>query len=141
MNLEVLTPILAGAALSAPYLLLARAWPAAAPRIYAIGLVVAAGIYGVLAVVAGDFGALPLEIGGLLVFTLVAVAGLRWWQPLLALGWAAHVAWDMALHPLASGGYAPSWYPLLCVGFDLVVAGWIAASPGGRERRDRSAMR
>lgn len=89
MNLEVLTPILAGAALSAPYLLLARAWPAAAPRIYAIGLVVAAGIYGVLAVVAGDFGALPLEIGGLLVFTLVAVAGLRWWQPLLALGWAA----------------------------------------------------
>lgn len=127
MNLELLIPIVAGVVLAVPYLLLARRWGAAAPRLYALGLVVAAGVYPVFAGIAGDLGALPLEVGGLLLFTLIAVAGARWW-PLLALGWVAHVAWDVALHPIESGGYVPGWYPLLCVGFDLVVAGWTAAS-------------
>ena len=47
----------------------------------------------------------------------------------LAAGWAVHVGWDLLLHPLTSTGYAPAWYVRACVGFDLVVAAWIALRP------------
>ena len=61
----------------------------------------------------------------MVLFSLVAWLGVRgalWW---LALGWAAHVAWDVGLHLDRSQALVPAWYPLFCVGFDLIVAGFI----------------
>jgi hypothetical protein len=96
-----------------------------ARRVYAVGLVVAALIYVGFAVV-GRASArwLAAETIGLALYSAAAWAGLRHWPMLLALGWAAHVAWDVVLHLDGAGAaYTPSWYPWLCVSFDLVLTG------------------
>jgi signal transduction histidine kinase len=36
------------------------------------------------------------------------------------LGWAAHAGWDLLFHRLDVASYAPWWYPVACIGFDLV---------------------
>jgi hypothetical protein len=81
--------------------------------------------------VAGGAGArlLAYEGLGLLLYGAVAWGGLRGRPWLLALGWAAHVAWDVPLHLSGAGAeYTPHWYPWLCVSFDLVMACAVLAS-------------
>ena len=43
----------------------------------------------------------------------------------LALGWTAHVVWDVALHLERAQPVVGAWYPLACIGFDLIVAGYL----------------
>ncbi|HJU53079.1 MAG TPA: DUF6010 family protein, partial [Pyrinomonadaceae bacterium] len=95
-------------------------------RLYAVGLISAALIY--VGFVARDVSLswLTIELAGLLVFTLVALAGLKISPLILAAGWAAHVAWDVLLHGLFETTFVPRWYPPVCVGFDLLLAGYIA---------------
>jgi len=94
---------------------------------YAIGLVVAALIYVGFAGVWGTRGDLLAELPGVLIFGIVAALG-RWHSPWwLAVGWAAHVGWDVVLHPLDTAGHAPAWYPPVCIGFDLLVAAYLAS--------------
>jgi hypothetical protein len=58
----------------------------------------------------------------------------------LALGWTAHVAWDVGLHLDRPQVIVPAWYPLLCVGFDLVVAGFVLGSSlSGRAANSKAA--
>ena len=57
-----------------------------------------------------------------------AIAGVRRWPLLLALGWTGHIAWDLVLHHAGGPAFAPSWYPPLCVGFDLFLGGYIAGA-------------
>ena len=96
-------------------------------RIFATGLVVAAVIYVAFAAFGGASWAwIGLEVLGVGLYGALAVLGLRysrWW---LALGWAAHPAWDVALHIFGSGdAFSPAWYPVVCISFDLVVAAYI----------------
>lgn len=102
--------------------------------VYATGLVVAAFVYLLFALVVRAEGALWVEAAGLLLFAAVAVLGLRVSPWFLAAGWAAHVAWDLALHPPTDPGVAPAWYPVVCIGFDLTVAVYVAwwSRPAGR---------
>ncbi|MFQ5349490.1 MAG: DUF6010 family protein [Thermoanaerobaculia bacterium] len=99
-------------------------------RIYAQGLVVAALIYVVFALAArAGIAPLLLELLGVALFGAVAWQGGRRSALWLAAGWAVHVGWDLLLHPLTGAGYAPAWYVRACVGFDLMVAAWIAFRP------------
>lgn len=127
-----------GAALSLGLAGLARAYPPRGERrVYAVGLVIAALLY-VFFGVAGGAGArrIALESLGVLLYGAAAWGGLRGRLWLLAAGWAAHVAWDVALHLSGAGAdYTPRWYPWLCVSFDLVMAGAALAS-SGRETAD-----
>jgi hypothetical protein len=66
-----------------------------------------------------------LEVAGAALFAPVAIAARARPAWLLAAGWAAHVAWDLTLHPRVTTGYWPPWYPGLCVGFDLLLAGYV----------------
>lgn len=93
-------------------------------RVYAIGLFVAALIYLAFALVGQARGRwLLIEGSGVALFGAAAAVGLRVRPLLLALGWAAHVVWDLALHRIGPGAaYTPAWYPWLCVGFDLTLA-------------------
>lgn len=74
--------------------------------VYGIALAPTAGAY-----VSFATNAFPLELLGVLLFGGLGLAGLWRWPLLIALGWAGHVAWDLA----SSGGnfpsYAPSWWP------------------------------
>ena len=113
-----------GAILAVPYV-----WLAVRSRrpvaVFAIGMVVAAAIYVVFALVAGDSRTVFIELGGVALIAIVAAAGLRWSAHLVAVGWLGHVAWDLLLHPVLDNSHAPWWYPALCLGFDLFVAGSI----------------
>ena len=138
MGFHLLIPVSAGvvgAVLLAAY---ARSVGRRADRVYAGGLVVAALIYVGFALFNGAAPhALGLEGVGVVLFTGFAVAGLRGHPLLLAVGWALHMVWDLYLHPADGGGYAPWWYPVACVGFDLWISGFIAGS-FFRNRSDRS---
>lgn len=91
-------------------------------RIYAIGLVIAAAVYVVLAALGRSIGWVGIEALGVLLFAGIAALGLGlspWW---LAFGWAAHTVWDIALHLLSGSGIVGTWYPVACIPFDLIVA-------------------
>ncbi len=130
----MLLPIVLGAVLGALFVLLARQRKRRGElHLLALGLVVAALIYVALALAGGaDSRWLALEAAGLALFAVLAWLGLRaslWW---LAVGWLGHVAWDVGLHLDQYQVFVPPWYPLLCVGFDLVVAGFLLGPAAGR---------
>jgi hypothetical protein len=129
----MLVPIVLGAVLGGMFVLAARTWSRSGRRVLAIGLVIAALIYlGFSLFPGGDSPSLQLEAGGVAIFGFLAWIGFRhslWW---LAAGWLAHVAWDVGLHLDQSPGVVPAWYPLLCVGFDLVVVGYLLGWVNGR---------
>ena len=95
-------------------------------RVYAVGLVVAAGIYVVFAFVWGDLMWVAAEMVGVSlcgVFAWLALHHAYYW---LALGWGLHPVWDVALHLFGPGhDVAPEWYAVGCVSFDLLVAGYV----------------
>lgn len=96
-------------------------------RVLAAGLVVAALVYVGFGVVGADGMWVALEVVGGLVYTGLAVLGVKRSPGWLAAGWALHVGWDAGLHLLGAGAaFAPTWYVVACLSFDLVVAGYIA---------------
>jgi hypothetical protein len=78
---------------------------------------------------------LLVEVLGVLAYGVAAWRGLRgsaWW---LAAGWALHPVWDIALHYAGPGAaIAPTWWTVPCLGWDLVVAGYIAVLTLGARR-------
>jgi hypothetical protein len=134
----MLLPILLGAVLGSLFALAARSRTRTGEvRLLALGLVVAALIYVGLALLDADRRWLALEAVGLGVFGLLAWVGVRtslWW---LVLGWLAHVGWDVGLHLDRPQAFVAAWYPLTCVGFDLVVAGFLLG-PATAERAPRA---
>lgn len=69
-----------------------------------------------------------IELAQTLVLGTVALMGLRSSPYWLAAGWAAHPFWDVGLHLVGPGqSFVPATYPVACVSFDLVVAGYIVA--------------
>ncbi len=110
-----------------------RRGPRREAQILAIGLVVAATIYGVFAAVGGAAARwLGIETAGVLLYGAVAWIGLRRDPLWLAAGWLLHIAWDVGLHGAATA-FVPLWYPPLCVGFDLAIGLWVMV-----RRRDLS---
>jgi hypothetical protein len=130
--MRAILQLLGGAASCAVFIALARRLkPERELRLYAVALVIAALIY--LAFAArgtASLAWLALETGGLLVFTLAALAGLKFSAWILAAAWAAHAGWDLLLHGLADAAFVPGWYPPVCAGFDLLLAGYILARFG-----------
>jgi hypothetical protein len=122
----MLLPIVAGAVLGGLFVLFAaRKGSRAEARFLAAGLVVAALIYLVLALVKNGGDWLAIEVGGVALFGALAWQGMRGAPWFLVVGWLSHVAWDAGLHLDRASPIAPEWYPLLCVGFDLIVAGFV----------------
>jgi hypothetical protein len=119
-------PILAGIVLGLASDAGARSY---APRhrlsLHSIGLVGAAVIYPALrSGAAAEPAERQRELGGVLagvVLTVLAVRSAR--RPsLLAAGWATHALFD-AVHHRSESSLLPDWYPALCAGYDLALAG------------------
>ena len=129
-----MTPMIAlllGTVLSLVLIGLARMYPPRKERlVYAVGLVITALVYVVFGVAGGASAQwLAIESLGVFLYGAAAWGGLRGRPWLLAMGWAAHVAWDVLLHLSGAGSeYTPHWYPWFCVSFDLVMAGAVLAS-------------
>ncbi len=103
-------------------LLIRRRGPAPERRVYALGLFVAAAVYVGFALWARAPFALLAETAGLGAYGWLAWLGWQRSARFLFWGWAAHVFWDVLLHPGPLVASVPAWYPPLCVGFDWVVA-------------------
>ena len=130
----MLLQLAVGMALGAVYVLYARKGRRERESlVFAVGLVIAAVIYIGFALAHGaPLRSLLFESLGVLPFGLLAWLGLRRSQLWLALGWAAHVVWDLGLNwGSRAPGFVPSWYPVVCTSFDLLVAGYIAGSSRG----------
>ena len=90
-------------------------------KLVAIWLVVAALIYPALAILRGANDQLRYEFMGVALYGALAWIGWRYSLILLAAGWALHGLWDNLTH----GAFMPAWYPMACLGFDLVLAAFI----------------
>ena len=124
----MLLQLVGGLALGALLVLYARRGGRAREAlVFAVGLIVAALLYIGFALAGGaPVKSLLLESLGVVPFGLLAWLGLRRSQLWLALGWAAHVGWDLGLNWGAGApAFVPSWYPVVCTSFDLLVAGYI----------------
>jgi hypothetical protein len=126
MHMLIVSWLLLGLVLGAALIVLARA--TGERRTFAYGLVVAALIYVGFAVFGGaGVRWLALETLGVGLYSALAALGLyrtSWW---LAVGWLVHPAWDAGLHLLGGGSeFAPQWYAVACISFDVLVAGYIA---------------
>jgi hypothetical protein len=74
---------------------------------------------------------LILEFGGGALFAVFGALGLAFSMWLLALGWVVHAAWDLILPAFADVSYMPPWYAAACVGFDILVASYLAVRARG----------
>lgn len=92
-------------------------------RILAIGLVVASAFYVGFAALWAAPGWIGVEVLGVVVYAGFAGLGLRRSPMWLAAGWALHPLWDAGLHLVGPGhAFAPSWYTVACISFDVWVA-------------------
>ena len=126
--MQVALKLLSGVVACSVFILLARRMGVGRELwLYSVALVIAALIYLVFAARGASLSWLALELAGLAVFTILAWLGLKISAWILAFGWAAHAAWDAILHKLTDADFVPAWYPLVCLGFDLLLAGYIVA--------------
>lgn len=124
--MQILIELIIGVILAIGFILLARRSVnfTKEKRIYAVGLVVAALIYVGFGVFSDSVAWKIIELLGVLVYALFAWLGLKKSGWFLAVGWALHVVWDAGLHG-ASTPFVPHWYIAGCIGFDLLLAGYI----------------
>ena len=95
-------------------------------RVFAFGLVVVALIYVGFGLFSNAVGWRVIELLGVPIYAFFAWLGLKKSGWFLAFGWAFHVLWDAGLHGVSTP-FVPHWYIAGCIGFDLFVAGYIAA--------------
>jgi hypothetical protein len=90
------------------------------------GLIVAAAIYPLARKERRPGAPLTREIAGLLASGAVLTAAARATptraRNLVAAGWAAHALFDL-VHDGGDASLIPTWYPAMCAGYDLAVAG------------------
>ena len=89
-------------------------------------LIVVASYYDLFAVMAGSGPALASESLALAVFAGLAVLGFRTSLWFVAVGLAAHGLFDFFRGGLIANPGVPPWWPMFCLGFDLVAAACLA---------------
>ena len=102
-----------------------RIYPERHLSLWANGLVIAALIYVVFALLGKNYDWLSIEVAGVLLYAIPAILSLKYSKYWLAVGWALHVLWDVLLHANGNPDYVPMWYPGVCLGFDLAIAGFV----------------
>ena len=89
------------------------------------GLIIAAIIYVVFAIIGRNWTWLPYEIMGVGIYGVAVLLSRKFSPVWLGIGWVLHVLWDLLLHPNGHSGYVPDWYPGVCLGFDLMIGGYV----------------
>jgi len=101
--------------------------------------IVVGSYYVLFAVMGGSSHSLLIESAVLVPFLVAAVAGFKSTPWIIVAALAAHGTLDV-IHPhLISNPGVPRWWPGFCLGYDVVAAGYLAASLIRTGRRaDRS---
>lgn len=106
-------------------LIIRKIYPQKDHAFWRMGLLIAALIYVGFAVLGANWEHLPMELGGVLIYGLFAFLSKKYTLYYLAIGWLLHICWDVFLHRGTTTPYVPDWYPGACIGFDVVIAGYI----------------
>lgn len=93
---------------------------------YPVVLVVIASYYALFAVMGGAMGALAVEVGIMVGFVALAVVGFRRAPWLVVAALAGHGVLDMVHPHLVTNPGVPAWWPVFCMAFDVVAAGYLA---------------
>ena len=93
---------------------------------YPTVLLVVASYYVLFAVMGGSMRALVLEMVVMSVFTVCAVAGLRYSPWLTVAGLAAHGLFDFVHAQIIDNPGVPEWWPAFCGAYDVVAAAVLA---------------
>lgn len=93
--------------------------------VWRTGIVIAAIIYVGFVIQKGAWDFLYMELIGVGIYSILAWLSLKYNNYWLALAWALHIAWDMLLHDAVSTSYVPVWYPVSCIGFDIMIACYV----------------
>ena len=125
--MQTLVEIIIGLFLACGFILFVRRSGSYAreKRLYAIALVVTALIYVGFGLYSGSLRWILIELAGVPIYALFAWLGLKRSGWLVAAGWALHPLWDAGLHDYSTP-FVPHWYIGGCIGFDLLVAAYIA---------------
>lgn len=105
--------------------LVSKIYPNKEHAYWRIGLIVAALIYVGFAVYGKNWEYLPIEFGGFVLYGAFAWMSKKFNLMWLSIGWGLHILWDVFLHAGAETSFVPSWYPGICLGFDIVIAIYI----------------
>lgn len=109
-----------------PLLLVKKFFPDKQVVFWQFGLIIAALIYvGFVLINGRDIQNLPLEIGGLALYSLLVFLSYKYSLYFLSLGWAMHIGWDFLLHSYTTTPYVPLHYIEACIGFDIVISAYI----------------
>lgn len=109
-----------------PLLIIRKFFPDKQVLFWQFGLIIAAFAYVAFVLINGtDTQNLPLELGGLVFFSLLVFLSKKYSLYFLSLGWAMHIGWDSLLHSYATTSYVPLHYIEFCIGFDIVISGYI----------------
>lgn len=99
-----------------------------------LGLAGAAAVYPLARTGCTDRGAVARELLALGSYGAVSPLAIRRAETdgrlIAGAGWLLHAAFD-AIHGHSEDARLPRWYPALCAGFDVVIAGLLAARPAG----------
>lgn len=126
--MDQLLLILGGVLVSLAFIALVRwLYPQHELTLYGIALIPTAAAYIFFALINGAFISLPREFVGVFLYGGLGLGGAWRFPVLIAFGWATHVAWDLAMTGESIASYVPAWWPALCVGTDLFLAGYITA--------------
>ena len=131
--IEIIIAVCWGCVLAALSLWLIRGYDARTrQKLMSIWLMLAALIYVGFAVRTSNAQWWWTELAGVAVFVPLALLGLKYSPWLLVAGWAGHALWDVGLHSSYRAGqraaFVPAWYPAACLGFDLLIASYIAVA-------------
>lgn len=92
-------------------------------KAYANGLLIAAAIYPLFALIWGDAAWIGIEALGIVGYGGFVWLGRRYSFYFIAVGWLLHPLWDVALHLRGPGRHVvPDWYAIACVSFDLLLS-------------------
>jgi len=124
--MNFLIPLTIGFLLALPIIFVVRkAFPFKDHAFWRVGLIIAALIYVVFVLISGTTTHLPMEIGGVVIYSVFAWLSKKYTLHWLAAGWALHMCWDVFLHSAQSTPYVPAGYAVACIGFDIAIAGYI----------------
>lgn len=125
-NKTMILEIIIGALAAAGLLFFYRNLPQKTSiKLWGNALIIAALIYVGFAVFAQNWTWLPYEIAGVGIYGLAVVLSRKFSPIWLGIGWFCHVLWDLLLHPNGYPGYVPDWYLGACLGFDLLIGGYV----------------
>ena len=94
-------------------------------HVWSIGIVIAALIYVLFAVNKEAWNYLPMELVGVLFYSILAWLSIKYNTYWLALAWGLHIGWDVLLHDPITTSYVPVGYPSACIGFDIIIVCYV----------------